>query len=515
MPDTADTPPGAQFGQENGPDGNRNITIDRLRSVAAREYAASWGRELWLVAFPAQLKLGRCEPTDSACGTIDGDKVLLPWGGLHTLGSVNVEGRGDYSLLVFSPLYCRTDVVAPFVTFSAEAGALLVAAPPRWLKPMRWPSGPATAWAATLLFSLPASPDCVVEKPGGCRITISPWAASVIALREWGAPVAPVPPLCARADASSFSGGFDPPPPFTVGQLLALLENTSENVTVIRWYWKIADNTPVGWHWAVREANASELPDAAPLELLCDERNGGSGLTAQAVRKLRVELCRLRKFGLTAADMLTLAEAADALGGPPSADSVDRPGAAKEPPAAEAKQAASPAGGAALDDIPQQILRVIHSAGIAMERHPSTFAKKDEEALRDQFLTVLTTRFPSTTGETFNKSGKTDILVRDGIKNVVVAECKIWNGPKLYLQAIDQLLSYLTCRDSVAAVVIFVKNKDFSRVRQSVEDETPKHSCFIKCCERTEDSWQAYLFHPPGDPEAVVQLEVLMFHFPD
>ncbi len=171
--------------------------------------------------------------------------------------------------------------------------------------------------------------------------------------------------------------------------------------------------------------------------------------------------------------------------------------------------------GTAPDDVPQQILRIINHAGREMERHASTFANQNEEALRDHFLTVLTTHFPSTTGETFNKSGKTDILVRDGIKNLLVAECKIWDGPKRCLDAIDQVLSYLTCRDSGAALVIFVKNKDFSRVRQSVEDETPKHGCFISCCEKTEDSWQAYHFHLPDDPGAMVQLAVLMFHFPD
>ena len=127
----------------------------------------------------------------------------------------------------------------------------------------------------------------------------------------------------------------------------------------------------------------------------------------------------------------------------------------------------------------------------------------------------MTTHFPSTTAETFNKGGKTDILVPFGVNNVFVAECKIWKGSKQYLEAINQLLSYLTCRDSLAAVVIFIKNKDFSRVCQAVTDETPKHGCFIKCCERTEDSWQAYHFHPPGDSGAVVQLAVLLFHFPD
>jgi nucleoside phosphorylase len=126
-------------------------------------------------------------------------------------------------------------------------------------------------------------------------------------------PMPPVPPLSPRADASTFSGGFDPPPPFTVGQLLALLENTRENVTVIRLLWKIADNTPVGWHWAVREASASELPEADRLEILCEERFEGTGLTAQNVRRLRAELARRRKCSPSEVDFLTLAQMADNL----------------------------------------------------------------------------------------------------------------------------------------------------------------------------------------------------------
>jgi hypothetical protein len=72
--------------------------------------------------------------------------------------------------------------------------------------------------------------------------------------------------------------------------------------------------------------------------------------------------------------------------------------------------------------VPQQILGIINSAGIAMERHPGTYANKDEEALRDHFLTVLTTHHPSSTGETFNKSGKTDILGFFRLMRVLVLE---------------------------------------------------------------------------------------------
>ena len=48
-----------------------------------------------------------------------------------------------------------------------------------------------------------------------------------------------------------------------------------------------------------------------------------------------------------------------------------------------------------------------------MEKKPALYKGKDEEGLRDQFIFVLETRYLSTTatGETFNRSGKTDILL--------------------------------------------------------------------------------------------------------
>lgn len=64
----------------------------------------------------------------------------------------------------------------------------------------------------------------------------------------------------------------------------------------------------------------------------------------------------------------------------------------------------------------------------------------------------------SATGETFNKKGKTDILLRHAGNNAFVGECKFWKGEKSFLSTIDQLLGYLTWRDSKTAVIMFVKN---------------------------------------------------------
>jgi hypothetical protein len=66
-----------------------------------------------------------------------------------------------------------------------------------------------------------------------------------------------------------------------------------------------------------------------------------------------------------------------------------------------------------------EILQVIEDSGRVIERHPSLYEGKDEEGLRDYFIVQLEPRFEgSTTGETFNKSGKTDILMRCQGKNL-------------------------------------------------------------------------------------------------
>jgi hypothetical protein len=162
-----------------------------------------------------------------------------------------------------------------------------------------------------------------------------------------------------------------------------------------------------------------------------------------------------------------------------------------------------------------EILRTIQDTGRVFERLPSTYAGKDEEALRDHLILQLEPRFEgSTTGETFNKAGKTDILIRHEGKNAFVGECKFWTGEKGYLETIDQILSYLTWRDSKAAIVCFVRNREFSRVLATIEAASAKHPCFIAFKGRSEETWFSYEFHLPGDPGRSVHLAVLCFHIP-
>jgi len=166
------------------------------------------------------------------------------------------------------------------------------------------------------------------------------------------------------------------------------------------------------------------------------------------------------------------------------------------------------------DDSYKKIPRVCFDAGREMERHPSIYCGRGEETLRDHFLMVLAPHFQSVTGETFNCQGKTDVLVRHEGKNLFVAECKYWHGAKALQAAIDQTLGYLTWRDSKAALILFVPNREIAGVLSQIEIEVPKHGAWVQNSGRIEEGWYSFVLHLPGDRNRHVKLAVLCFHFP-
>ncbi|MCI0453689.1 MAG: hypothetical protein L0Y68_01685 [Candidatus Dadabacteria bacterium] len=164
------------------------------------------------------------------------------------------------------------------------------------------------------------------------------------------------------------------------------------------------------------------------------------------------------------------------------------------------------------------VLRVIYNAGKSMEKKPALYQDKDEEGLRDQFLFMLETRYEGTTatGETFNRSGKTDILLKyakDG-SNLFVAECKFWHGASEFREAINQLFDkYLTWRDSKVALILFVKNKEFTKVIETIKSETVKHPYFTTEMGTRGETSFSYIFHLPQDKEKDVYFEIIAFHY--
>jgi hypothetical protein len=118
------------------------------------------------------------------------------------------------------------------------------------------------------------------------------------------------------------------------------------------------------------------------------------------------------------------------------------------------------------------------------------------------------------TGETFNMTGKTDILLREGDRNVFIAECKFWKGPKAFGAAIDQLLSYSTWRDGKAAILVFNRGTETSTVMSGINSTASTHANFKRALDWSHESGFRYVFHANGDTNREITLTVLVFHVP-
>ena len=150
-----------------------------------------------------------------------------------------------------------------------------------------------------------------------------------------------------------------------------------------------------------------------------------------------------------------------------------------------------------------------------MERSPEAFKAMDEEALRQHFLVQLNGQFEGkATGETFNMYGKTDILLREGERNVFIAECKFWKGPKAFGEAIDQLLGYATWRDSKTAILVFNRGTDTSTVLSSIDTVVKGHANFKRAIVWPHESGLRYVLHAKGDVNREQIVTILVFHVP-
>lgn len=167
------------------------------------------------------------------------------------------------------------------------------------------------------------------------------------------------------------------------------------------------------------------------------------------------------------------------------------------------------------DDDYEHILSVLDNMAHVMERSPSAFHHMDEEALRTHFLVQLNGHYEGqATGETFNYEGKTDILVRSGDKNIFIAECKFWGGPKKLSETIDQLLGYSSWRDTKTAVIIFNRNRAFSRVLAAIPETAKQHPNFKRELAGRTDTRFRYCFSHRDDANRELLLAILVFDVP-
>ncbi|WP_421705323.1 hypothetical protein [Alloalcanivorax xenomutans] len=163
----------------------------------------------------------------------------------------------------------------------------------------------------------------------------------------------------------------------------------------------------------------------------------------------------------------------------------------------------------------EHILGVMQDMTHVMELSPSAFHDVDEEALRSHFLVQLNGHYQGqATGETFNYEGKTDILIRSEGRNIFIAECKFWSGPKKLAETIDQLLGYSSWRDTKTAVVVFNRNRDFSKVLAAIPDAVRAHPQYKKDLPGSTETVFRYLFANRDDRNRELYLTVMAFDVP-
>jgi hypothetical protein len=164
----------------------------------------------------------------------------------------------------------------------------------------------------------------------------------------------------------------------------------------------------------------------------------------------------------------------------------------------------------------EHALRIMQDMALVMERSPASFKSMNEESLRQHFLVQLNGQFEGkATGETFNMGGKTDILLREGERNVFIAECKFWKGPMAFADAIDQLLGYATWRDSKTTILVFNRGTDNSTVLAGIDAVAKAHASYKRAVSWPHESGFRYVFQSQGDANRELILTVLVFHVPN
>ena len=105
-------------------------------------------------------------------------------------------------------------------------------------------------------------------------------------------------------------------------------------------------------------------------------------------------------------------------------------------------------------------------------------------------------------------------MIKSEGKNIFIAECKYWGGPKKLTETIDQLLGYSSWHDTKVAVIVFNRNKNFTNVLDSIKSTTKEHpNCKCELGQRSETSFR-FVFSHRNDPNREMTLTVMAFDVP-
>ncbi|MYB43580.1 MAG: hypothetical protein F4X74_01365 [Acidimicrobiia bacterium] len=145
----------------------------------------------------------------------------------------------------------------------------------------------------------------------------------------------------------------------------------------------------------------------------------------------------------------------------------------------------------------------------SFERLPKCRVDASEESLRNEIIAGLQHQGPAT-GESYSKRGKSDIYLPHADHAVFLAECKWWHGKKVFAdEALPQLLDrYVIWRDTHAAMILFIRNKNATSAINQAVDAIRSHPRFVSELERIGDT-RTFRLHHDGDEARFLRLALL------
>ena len=163
-----------------------------------------------------------------------------------------------------------------------------------------------------------------------------------------------------------------------------------------------------------------------------------------------------------------------------------------------------------------RVLEAIEAWGKFQEGLGIDWTRCHESHVRDMLAGALSS-LPgalSVTTESSRLGGRTDILIQAGSKSILVCECKIWEGPKSFHDAMKQVLGYSIWRDRALALIFFVQNQDIGAVRTKALEALTAYPSRRGAVQqsRGEQTLRAELTNP-HDRSQGLALSVFLFQF--
>jgi len=166
----------------------------------------------------------------------------------------------------------------------------------------------------------------------------------------------------------------------------------------------------------------------------------------------------------------------------------------------------------------QQAINSLQRAGLAVEENYPRHIEKDEEGLRDEMIQCLKMLNINVSAESKKAKGKRDIFIKDDFSNKeLTTECLVWKGIKYYSTKKEQLFDrYLTWHNREAALVTFVRNKNFVKILSVAANEMKQLSGIVEGSfqDLSHEAHKLYVSEHTHKSGVTIRLYHIFFHLP-